>query len=277
VFCLWFNSHTVKRKTSKKKSIDTLTLFLPLLRKKRRSMRKVAIALIFFIVTTITSARPVIHFPVMAHDYGTLQIENGGVWTEFRFTNTGDAPLQISAVNTSCGCTEAAWSKKPIAPGKSGTIGVVYTPDEAGPFMKQINLTCNASTTPVVLQIKGLVARPSSTYKYKIGGLSLKSDTINLGVIPRGNTRSLNLRVKNTGSSPITAKALDLPIYARLSLKPVTLVPDAEGTLSLQLDTHYCPKDVGDSQDFRLQVSANGKTTEQPLHLRFTLHEIPGV
>lgn len=41
---------------------------------------------------------------------------------EFHFKNTGDAPLLISRVEPSCGCTVAEFPKEPIAPGKEGTI-----------------------------------------------------------------------------------------------------------------------------------------------------------
>ena len=51
------------------------------------------------------------------HDFGTFEQHGDGNY-EFKFTNTGDAPLIISNSKGSCGCTVPV-SKEPIAPGAS--------------------------------------------------------------------------------------------------------------------------------------------------------------
>ena len=38
----------------------------------------------------------------------------------YNFTNTGDKPLVISKVTSSCGCTEVDWTKSPIPAGGKG-------------------------------------------------------------------------------------------------------------------------------------------------------------
>ena len=45
-----------------------------------------------------------IEFKETTIDYGTIEKGSNGVRT-FEFTNTGDAPLIISKVSSSCGCT----------------------------------------------------------------------------------------------------------------------------------------------------------------------------
>ena len=42
---------------------------------------------------------------------------------KFAFTNTGDAPIEITEVKTSCGCTTAALEQKVYQPGDTGAIG----------------------------------------------------------------------------------------------------------------------------------------------------------
>ncbi|MDP0499702.1 MAG: DUF1573 domain-containing protein [Verrucomicrobiota bacterium JB022] len=44
----------------------------------------------------------------------------------FKFTNTGDKPVAITNVRTSCGCTAAAPEKDVYAPGESGEIKAVF-------------------------------------------------------------------------------------------------------------------------------------------------------
>ena len=44
------------------------------------------------------------------------------ILAKFRFTNVGTAPVKITDVRTSCGCTTASLQKREYAPGESGEI-----------------------------------------------------------------------------------------------------------------------------------------------------------
>lgn len=102
----------------------------------------------------------VIKFEKEEHDFGTL-LQGEVVTYLFHFTNTGDAPLIISEVGSSCGCTVGDYPREPIAPGKSGAIKVTY--DSAGHhgFQSRI-LTVMSNTNPAktTLRIKGQVKTP---------------------------------------------------------------------------------------------------------------------
>ncbi|MFV0531810.1 MAG: DUF1573 domain-containing protein [Flavobacteriales bacterium] len=90
-------------------------------------------------------------------DYGTIANGADGQRT-FTFTNTGDKPLIISDVQTSCGCTTPEYSKNPILPGKEGKIVVKYDTKRTGPFQKSITVFSNAPDAErKVLKIKGTV------------------------------------------------------------------------------------------------------------------------
>ena len=91
-----------------------------------------------------------------SHDFGTVP-QGTPVSYVFNFTNTGKAPLVLSAVNASCGCTTPEWPKEPVAPGKSATIKATYNAANPGPFTKTITVVSNASTPNLVLTIKGEV------------------------------------------------------------------------------------------------------------------------
>jgi uncharacterized low-complexity protein len=90
------------------------------------------------------------------HEFGAIA-QNKPVTAEFKFTNSGNAPLIISAAQGSCGCTVADYTKEPVAPGKTGMVKATFNAAAAGPFTKTVTLTSNAGTTPVVLTIKGEV------------------------------------------------------------------------------------------------------------------------
>ena len=92
------------------------------------------------------------------HDFGTIQEANGPVSYSFKVKNEGEAPLVITKVVPSCGCTTPDWTKEPIAPGKTGEIKVTYDPtNRVAPFTKTVSVYSNGKTGSYVLTIKGVV------------------------------------------------------------------------------------------------------------------------
>jgi hypothetical protein len=67
----------------------------------------------------------VLTFVETSHDFGDIY-QGDKVSTVFKFQNSGNEPLILSNVSTTCGCTAPNWPKEPIAPGKSGEITVTF-------------------------------------------------------------------------------------------------------------------------------------------------------
>ncbi|MEM9679982.1 MAG: DUF1573 domain-containing protein [Bacteroidota bacterium] len=103
-----------------------------------------------------------IEFKSKVIDYGTIEKGSDGVRT-FEFTNTGDAPLIISNVKSTCGCTVPKKPDGPIMPGDTGEIQVKYDTNRVNPIRKTITVISNADTPTVALKIKGLVVDPNKT------------------------------------------------------------------------------------------------------------------
>lgn len=103
-----------------------------------------------------------IEFKTDVIDYGTIEKGSDGVRV-FEFTNTGNAPLIISSVKSTCGCTVPKKPKGPIMPGETGVIEVKYDTKRVNPIRKTITVISNAETPTVALKIKGLVVDPSKT------------------------------------------------------------------------------------------------------------------
>jgi hypothetical protein len=88
------------------------------------------------------------------HDFGNIQ--TGKRYPAvFQIKNTGNYPLIISQVSTSCGCTAAEWEKKPIEPGKTTEIKAIMNPEEEGYFNKTIEVFCNIKESPLKLITSG--------------------------------------------------------------------------------------------------------------------------
>lgn len=92
-------------------------------------------------------------------DYGTVSKESDSGIRTFEFKNTGDAPLIITNVQSTCGCTVPSKPTEPILPGKIGKIEVKYNMNP-GPIRKTITVESNAINVEsgrIALKIKGEV------------------------------------------------------------------------------------------------------------------------
>ncbi|WP_323786829.1 DUF1573 domain-containing protein [Psychroserpens sp.] len=98
----------------------------------------------------------VFHFEEEVIDYGNIAQNDNGVRT-FKFTNRGRAPIVISKVKTTCGCTVPTYPKQAILPGESGTIDIKYATNRVGTFSKSITVISNADNAQKKLRIKGNV------------------------------------------------------------------------------------------------------------------------
>ncbi|MEJ6749250.1 MAG: DUF1573 domain-containing protein [Flavobacteriales bacterium] len=126
-------------------------------------MKKLILSLAMLISFVFVSAQT-IAFESKVIDYGIIE-HNADGNREYKFTNSGDAPLIIKAAKGSCGCTVPSYKKEDgsseWAPGESGTIKVKYATNRIGKFTKTITLTTNtADKKPVILTIKGEVTAP---------------------------------------------------------------------------------------------------------------------
>ncbi len=107
---------------------------------------------------------PKIEFKSQVIDYGEIDKGADG-YRSFEFTNTGNAPLIINRVRSSCGCTIASKPEKPVMPGETAVIRVHYNTNHIGPFRKTVTVYSNAVNVPggvVKLHIKGKVSDPNN-------------------------------------------------------------------------------------------------------------------
>lgn len=65
--------------------------------------------------------------------------------TLFTLVNTGDQPLVIIDVTTTCGCAQTLFDKHPVQPGESLHIKVGVTPENKGLFDETITVKCNTN------------------------------------------------------------------------------------------------------------------------------------
>ena len=123
-------------------------------------MKKAILFILLIYSPQVLSAQalgPMISFDTDTIDYGEITKGSDGVRT-FTFENTGNAPLEIQGVRSSCGCTIPKKPEIPIAPGEKGEITVRYDTNRVGVFRKTITVNTNVSSKAIIaLKIKGNV------------------------------------------------------------------------------------------------------------------------
>ncbi|WP_268035554.1 DUF1573 domain-containing protein [Algoriphagus sp. PAP.12] len=102
-------------------------------------------------------------FSEMEYEFGTIN-EGQVVEHVFNFTNNGEAPLVISNITASCGCTSPDWTKTPINPGEEGFVKVVFN-STAKSGAQAPTVTIQANTNPTVTRL-----RMRGTVTPKVGG-----------------------------------------------------------------------------------------------------------
>ena len=100
---------------------------------------------------------PQINFKTTTIDYGTIENNSNGERISI-FSNTGNAPLIIKNIQSSCGCKVHKKPKGRIASGESSKIIIRYYTNRRGPFRKTITITTNVKVNPILaLKIKGSI------------------------------------------------------------------------------------------------------------------------
>ena len=184
-------------------------------------------------------------FDKKVHEFGVVLWKHPATAT-FTVKNDGDKPLVISNVTTSCGCTEADWTKDPIAPGAKGVITTTFDAKALGHFYKDIGVYCNASDRPIYLMISGEVsADPKNytlTHPIEIGAIRLDKDAIEFDDTHKGDKPTMEIQVANTTSEVYTPVLMHLPPYLEAVAVPERIGKKATGKIKVTLDTEKLPK-----------------------------------
>ena len=207
------------------------------------NLSKIVLFLTAFCTLSVAQAqnKAQIHADELVYNFGTIAEAAGLASHTFVITNKGDAPLVITRVTASCGCTRPEWTKEPIAPGKTGDIKITYNPKgRPGPFYKTVSIYSNGKKGSYSLAIKGTVTpkplQPVITYPYSIGELKLHTKTVLFSGVRQDETVGEKISIKNDGKTAITVEVGKIPHYYTVEIRPKYLKPEDTGEIFLLLD-----------------------------------------
>ena len=164
----------------------------------------IRLSLLLLFLASGAAAQPKLAFESERYDFGTFD-EGETVTHVFRFTNTGDQPLEVREVVASCGCTTPNWTNEPVAPGASGEITVLFNSTaRPGPFEKTIRVIApEAEDGRVTLRIVGEVTSQFAVRGIAQGALTFETDHFAMGTLASGEALQKAFRFQNTGDRPV--------------------------------------------------------------------------
>ena len=103
---------------------------------------------------------PVMTFDRKVHDFGNI-IDGQSQETVFNYTNTGDAPLVISEIKSTCGCTVPQdWSRAPLLPGESSQFTVKFNGKGMNKTSKTVTIKANTQRGTESVRISAFINKP---------------------------------------------------------------------------------------------------------------------
>lgn len=100
---------------------------------------------------------PVLTFDKREHDFGEI-VSGTAQETVFTYTNTGVAPLVITDIKSTCGCTVPKdWSREPLPVGESDKFTVKFNGKGSNKTTKVINITANTASGKDSVKISAFI------------------------------------------------------------------------------------------------------------------------
>lgn len=89
-----------------------------------------------------------IEFQTKVVDLGTLSQDDDKQLVRLTYTNTGDVPLVVTEVRTSCSCTTVRYDRGKVLPGERGVLNITMEPAKApvGSFYRVLQVYSTAKS-----------------------------------------------------------------------------------------------------------------------------------
>lgn len=203
-------------------------------------MKRSLLSILSLLAVALTVvAQPRISSNKETHNFGQIEWKRP-VTVEYAITNTGDKPLVLTNVTTSCACSVADWSKEPIAPGAKGTVKASFDAKALGRFEKTVGIYSNAEPHLVYLKFAGEVVEEvkdfTKTLPFAVGNIRIDRNEIAFPDSYRGETPTLTFNIVNLSDRPYEPVLMHLPPYLKMEKEPNVLLKGKKGTIKLTLD-----------------------------------------
>lgn len=187
----------------------------------------------------------ILEFTETTHDFGEIKEEDGPAIHEFEFVNKGTAPLLITNVKASCGCTTPDWTREPVMPGEKGFVKAQYNSrNRPGTFRKSLTITTNGQPSVVRAYISGkVIPRVRSIdeqMKVRIGKIGFRHRSINMGRITTEQVVEKSFDIYNASTDTVgISEEYKAPDFIKLSFDTLTLLPGQVSKINISYDPDH--------------------------------------
>ncbi len=170
------------------------------------------LALPAILLSAQEAAQPAIGFDTMHFDFGKISPDKK-VSHKFKVLNKGNAVLNLTGVNPSCGCTYTAPGKWSLMPGESTDLEATFNPTGyRGPVRKSLVVISNDPKNP------------SQTLTFEadvIQEINLKSNSVFFLDVPRTKLMNSSVRLESGNGEKVEITGIKAPgaPYFRFSFK----------------------------------------------------------
>ena len=219
-------------------------------------MKRSLLSIFFLLIVTLAAvAQPRISSNKETHNFGQIEWKRP-VTVEYTITNTGNQPLVLTNVTTSCACAVADWTKEPIAPGAKGIVKASFDAKALGRFEKSVGIYSNATPNLVYLKFTGEVVQEikdyTKTHPFAIGNIRIDRDEFAFPDVYRGQQPTMTFSIANLSDRPYEPVLMHLPPYLKMEAEPKVLLKGKKGTVKLPDFSRMTAKDSLDAPAIRI-------------------------
>ena len=96
----------------------------------------------------------------IVHDFESVSESGEPVEATFTITNNSKAPILLTNVSATCGCTTPEWTKEPIEAGKTGKVTATFNPKgTSGPINKTVTILTSGNPNRFSVRLTGTVEK----------------------------------------------------------------------------------------------------------------------
>lgn len=192
---------------------------------------------------------------------------------EFVLRNVGDDPLRVEEVVPGCHCVSVEWSGESVARGDSCVIAFAYHKDMyTKSFRKDIRVMTSRCGEPLTLTLCGEFVENEASlaqkYPYAHGPLGLEEETVSLGKIYAGGSKTEIVKLVNRGTEDVEVEIGECPEGVSAVMAERRVGALGEGFLRVKVKAG---KEWG-WNEFSVRPVVNGETVEP---IRFRVMTVP--
>lgn len=198
-------------------------------------------------------------------DFGCIRETDGPVSKTVQAINISQDTTFIISARTSCGCSEAEFDAKSIAPGDSTTVTITYDPtNRPGKFLKSAKIFTGKDRISNTFRLKGNVI-PSrnhldKVYPEKVGFLRLSNRLVSVGEIKPTEAKPFFIGIYNDSDQPLSLNVDSDNEALDVKIQPEIVEPFGVSTVSLMLKGREVKNDV---PDFKFNVNVRDNTKNE--------------